>query len=767
MNTTVDAFLRSWPWDPWLLAVLVASGALYARGWRLLHERDAERWHAGRLAAFVGGLAAVYLALASPIETFASLLLQVHMVQHLLLMLVAPPLVWLAWPLLPMLRGLPREVRRVWMAPILRSRRVRSIFGSITHPLVAWPIFVAMTWLWHVPRNYELALSSPTWHFVEHACFAAAGLLFWYPVVRPYPSRPRFSRWLLLPYLILADMQNTVLAAWFCFAGVIYPHYAAVPRVAGVTALADQQVAGVIMWVPGSIALLVPAVVIGVSLLSGAKSRRSVYRLAKVTTAASLPVLGNPPPTRHVDLLDVPLVGTFLRWRYARVATQALLAVLAVVVIVEGLRGPQAAPMNLAGVLPWIHWRGVLVFGLLVGGNFFCMACPFTLPRSLARRWLPARFTWPRPLSNKWLAVVLVAVFLWSYEAFALWDSPWLTAWIVLGYFAGAFVVDGLFRGTAFCKYVCPIGQFNFVQSLVSPWQVTVRETGRCSSCRTMECIRGTPTIAGCEMHLFQPRKHGNLDCTFCLDCARACPHQNVGVLAVAPLRQLWSDRLRSGIGRWSARPDVAAMVILLTFGAVANAGGMIEPVVEWQEWLRARLNQPSRFAMTTAYYVLAIVVLPTIAVSVAAAISRAWGGLEVTCSSVVTRFAFALVPIGFSMWLAHYSFHFLTSFDTIVPTTQRFVADLGGAFGEPLWQLACCRPASSWLTHLQVLMLDCGLLVSLYVGYRIAEDMAPRTRQSLRAFAPWAVLIALVFVAGVWIVYQPMQMRGTLEMTG
>jgi hypothetical protein len=304
------------------------------------------------------------------------------------------------------------------------------------------------------------------------------------------------------------------------------------------------------------------------------------------------------------------------------------------------------------------------------------------------------------------------------------------------------------------------------VQSLISPWQVTVRETARCSSCRTIECIRGTPTITGCEMHLFQPRKQGNLDCTFCLDCARACPHQNVGVLAMAPLRQLWSDRFRSGIGRWGSRPDVAALVVLLTFGAIANAGGMIEPIVEWQEWIRARLNQ-SRFAMTTAYYVLAIVVLPIFAVSVATALSLRWSGLQPARSTVAARFAFALVPIGFSMWLAHYSFHFLTSFDTIVPTTQRFVADLGGDLGEPLWQLACCRPASGWLTHLQVLMLDCGMLASLYVGYRIAEDTAPRTRQSLRAFAPWAVLIALLFVASVWIVYQPMQMRGTLEMAG
>jgi ferredoxin len=595
--------------------------------------------------------------------------------------------------------------------------------------------------------------------------------VFWYPVVRPYPSRPRYSQWLLLPYLILADVQNTLLAAWFCFAGgVIYPHYAAVPRVAGVAALADQQVAGVIMWVPGSMALLVPVLAIGVWLLAGAKPRRHARRVAtaRLRPASSLPILGNAPPTRRFDLLDVPLVGPLLRWRHARVAAQSLFAALAMAIIVDGLRGPQAAPMNLAGVAPWIHWRGALVLVLLVGGNFFCMACPFTLPRTLARRWLPARFSWPRWLSNKWLAVLLVGVFMWSYEAFALWDSPWLTAWIALGYFAAAFVVDGLFRSTPFCKYVCPIGQFNFVQSLVSPWQVAVRDSGRCSSCRTRECIRGAPAIAGCEMQLFQPRKQGNLDCTFCLDCARACPHQNVGVLAVAPGQQLWSDRLRSGVGRWSSRPDVATLVVVLAFGAVANAGGMVGPVVTWLEQARSRLGDPSWLAMATLYYLLALVALPVVAVGLAAIVSRAWGQLPHSRAIVATRFAFALVPIGFSMWSAHYAFHFLTSFDTIVPVTQRFVADLGSdALGEPLWQLACCRPASSWLTHLQVLMLDCGMLMSLYAGYRIAEDMAPGKRRLLRAFAPWAVLIVLLFVAGVWIVYQPMEMRGTLEMAG
>src|SRR5262249_19862390 len=135
----------------------------------------------------------------------------------------------------------------------------------------------------------------------------------------------------------------------------------------------------------------------------------------------------------HADILRLPLLGPFLRWRHARVAMQIPLAILAAALIVDGLRGPQVGAMNLAGVLPWIHWRGIVILGLLAVGNVFCMACPFTLPRSLARRWLTGVAPWPRWLRNKWLAVGLLGFFLWAYEAFSLWDSPWWTAWIAIG----------------------------------------------------------------------------------------------------------------------------------------------------------------------------------------------------------------------------------------------------------------------------------------------------------------------------------------------
>ena len=779
MSPTLDAFLRSWPSEPWLVASLLLSAAIYFRGWRILRRREPRRWNGWRLASFLGGLTAIFLALASPLEPFATLLLQIHMVQHLLLMMVAPPLIWLGAPLFPLVRGLPAPIRTVWVAPLLRSRRLRRWFSRLTHPLVAWPIYVGVTWFWHAPRFYELALSGERWHFIEHTAFIAAALLFWYPVVRPYPSRPAWSPWLLFPYLLLADVQNTVLAAWLTFSSrVIYPHYENGPRIAGLSALDDQSAAGVIMWVPGSIAFLLPLFIIGLKLMRGtspnANRIRTTPRTVTTTTprrelsaAALLPILNqspHPQSTDRFDLLRVPLIGALLRWRHFRSLLQTIVALLAAAVIVAGLLGPQLSPLNLAGVLPWIHWRGLVILGLLVAGNLFCMACPFTLPRSLARRfWQPTQ-RWPRMLKNKWLAVALVAVFLWSYEAFALWDSPWLTAWIALAYFAAALAVDACFAGASFCKYVCPIGQFNFVQSLASPLEVSVREPCVCTTCTTKECIRGSAMLPGCDMGLFQPRKAGNLDCTFCLDCVHVCPHKNVGVLAVVPAATLWTDRFRAGIGLLSARPDVAALALLLVFGAFANAGGMVAPVLQWQDELRARFGSLSPLATTTMFYAMAIVVSPTIAVCVAAYCSRTWSDARTPTLALATRYAFALIPLGFAMWVAHYSFHFFTSWEAIIPATQRFASDLGlQLLGPPEWICACCRPAADWVLRFELLALGAGLLATLYTALRIAESRTSSARQAVGAAAPWGLLAIALYAAGVWILLQPMEMRGTL----
>jgi cytochrome c oxidase assembly factor CtaG/polyferredoxin len=797
VSPTLDAALLSWPFDPWLLAGLLVTAGVYLRGWLVLRRRDPRRWHGGHLAAFLGGLAAIYLALASPIEPFADLLLQVHMVQHLLLMMVAPPLLWLGAPLFPLLRGLPRPVRVSWVGPLLAAPPLRRLFDRLTHPVTALLLFLAATWFWHAPPVYDLALHSSGWHYLEHACFLGTALLFWYPVVRPYPARPRWSPWLLLPCLLLADLSNTALAALLTFSDrVLYPYYAEVPRLAGLSPLDDQAAAGVVMWVPGSAAFLVPLFGIGVRLLSG-ESVRVVARSPDRATVAdrrsphglgetfghggwhgpetvpqrrgriALPLVAPHRAGRTgFDLLRVPLLGRFLKWRHARLCLQLPLLLLAGLVIYDGLRGPQVGAMNLAGVLPWIHWRGLVILGLLAAGNVFCTACPFLLPRTLARRFLPAGWSWPRRLRSKWLAVLLLVVFLWAYEALALWDRPWWTACLALGYFVAAFVIDGLFGRASFCKYLCPIGQFNFVQSLASPLEVKARDPAVCASCRTRDCIRGRDGIPGCELQLFLPRKVGNMDCTFCLDCVHACPHDNVGMPARPPGSELWNDAARSGVGRLGKRPDLAVLVVVLVFGAFANAAGMVGPVMAWRERLDGLLGQTSPLLVTSLVYVVVLLLLPLLAVGTAGVLSRRWGRLSASWVEVATRYSYALVPVGFSMWLAHYSFHLLTSYDAVVPTAHRFVADLGlSGLGPPHWTAACCRPVADWLPRLEVLSLDLGLLLSLYTGYRIALAQSARLSQAFWALLPWAVLITLLFAVGIWLVFQPMQMRGTLGM--
>lgn len=788
MSTTFDAVFSSWTARPWLAAALLVWGIIYFRGWRILRQRDPFRWHTAKLAAWIGGLVAIYLALASPIEAFASLVLTVHMVQHLTLMMVVPVLLLVSEPFLPLMRGLPKEIRRYWITPLLRWPPLMRLTTAIAHPVTAWIIFVATTWLWHLPGPYQLALSDDWWHVLQHVCFLTAGLIFWYPVVRPFPARPAWSPWLLVPYLLLADVQNTLLSAWLTFSeSVRYPHYVQMPRLGGFSALDDQAAAGVTMWVPGSVIFLAPLAWIGVRLLQGRKAeggRRNFRKfVAPVTPHYTL-------RTPHFDLLHLPLLGPALRWPWTRRIVQFAVLLIVVAVIVDGLLGPQVGAMNLAGVVPWIHWRGLIILALLVVGNVFCYACPFMLPRTIARGLFGSanRLNWPPWLRSKWLAVGLMALFLWSYEAFALWNSPWLTAWIAVAYFAGALVIDSIFRDAAFCKYVCPIGQFNFVQSLVSPFEVRVRKLAVCTSCRTHDCIqgridfslssgervgvRGQRTTTGCELHLFQPNKVGNLDCTFCLDCVQACPHENVGVIAVTPTASLWHDGPRSGIGRLSRRFDYAVLALILIFGAFANAAGMVTPVVDWLSQISAAMGLSSTFIPATVFYLLCLFVLPALLVGAAATASRRLGLHNQSLRELACRFAWSLVPLGFAMWMAHYSFHFFTSCDSIMPVTERFTSDFHlAALGPPDWICSCCRPAPDWLLKAELLMLDFGLLATLYSVWRInrsqvadhGETPANNLRRTVKIAWPWAVLAVALFAIGVWILLQPMQMRGTM----
>jgi ferredoxin len=471
------------------------------------------------------------------------------------------------------------------------------------------------------------------------------------------------------------------------------------------------------------------------------------------------------------DLMRVPGIGAFLGWRHARTFLQIPLLLVSIIMVGHGLWGPSLAPKNLATTLTWLHFRGVLVLVILGAGNFFCLACPFMLVRNMARRFFKPWLNWPRKLRNKWLSVGLFVLVLFLYELFDLWSSPWWTAWLIVAYFLGVLVVDGVFKHASFCKFVCPLGQFNFVASTISPLEIKVRDQEVCTNCMTKDCIRGRrepgPDLVvvqrGCELALFQPLKAGNMDCTFCLDCVHACPHDNVGILSRMPASELMTDPMRSGIGFFSRRKDLAALAIVFTFGALLNAFGMVSPVYVVERWLAGLLHVGHEAPVLGVIFGFFLLVEPFVLLGMAAWITRAWGGSERPLLPIAVRYSYALVPLGFGMWLAHYGFHFFTGLLTFIPVTQSAIASLGASFlGAPRWTLTGIP--MRFVQPIELGFIGLGFAGSLLVTHRLAEDDC--AEHPMRAFIPWATVCVLIGLAAVWLLFQPMEMRATL-MTG
>lgn len=357
---------------------------------------------------------------------------------------------------------------------------------------------------------------------------------------------------------------------------------------------------------------------------------------------------------------------------------------------------------------------------------------------------------------------------LFCYELFDLWALPRATAYLVLAYFVVALAIDLVFTGATFCKHLCPIGQFNFVASVMSPLELRIRSHATCTSCRTSDCIAGRrapdpPQVVvqrGCELGLYLPAKVGNIDCTFCLDCVQACPHDNIALTTRLPGLELVDPRRRSGIGRLVDRPDLSLLAILFVFGAMVNALGMIAPVRTAERWLAGAIGSTSEALVLAVVFVLGLGVVPLLLLGATAAVTR-WLVRDTTESiaQVAMRYAFGLVPLGLGMWTAHYGFHLLTGALVVVPVTQSAAIEVMGwpVLGEPLWRWAGMRPGSVLPIQLGIIAL--GSLGSLAVTTLISQRDHPD--HAGRATIPWAVATCALTTAALWILFQPMEMRG------
>ncbi len=255
----------TWPWR-WEVALPLALWAgLYTAGWYRLYRRGHRRlasWWA--LAVHTAAVLAVVLALLTPVYTWSRYLFSVNMAHHMLLLMVAPPLFWLARPFPILLWTLPRGVRQRLPRGLASGRAVREAIRWLTNPGLAWLVFAATFWTWHTPEMYNAAMRRLFLEDLQHATFFFTALLFWWHVVAAAPRwHGRISYGWRIGYVMAALAQNEILAVAITFANTLwYTYYQEVPRLWGLSPLDDQRLGGAIMWVPGGMMYGIAAVVL-------------------------------------------------------------------------------------------------------------------------------------------------------------------------------------------------------------------------------------------------------------------------------------------------------------------------------------------------------------------------------------------------------------------------------------------------------------------------------------------------------------------------
>ena len=251
---TIANLALGWTFEPAVVLPLIAVAFAWLRiVGRIDRAHPANPVPRRRTVAFLAGLAAIAVALLSGIERYEASLFSVHMVQHLLLTLVAAPLIALGAPITTVLRAASPNVRRAVMLPILHSRVMRIL----SFPVVAWVVFAGVMWGTHFSPLFDASLENPLLHDLEHALYLGAGLLFWWPAIGLDPSPWRMPHPVRAMYVFLQMPQNTFLAVTILNSRIVlYAHYATTVRTWGPSVLEDQRIAGGVMWLTGDILFL-------------------------------------------------------------------------------------------------------------------------------------------------------------------------------------------------------------------------------------------------------------------------------------------------------------------------------------------------------------------------------------------------------------------------------------------------------------------------------------------------------------------------------
>lgn len=487
----------------------------------------------------------------------------------------------------------------------------------------------------------------------------------------------------------------------------------------------------------------------------------------KITETGSLQPAVSMPTTashRRFDLLRIGWIKSLLRWRGFQFAIQVPNVIIYLLVIVTGLFGTQDSTTNFATVITWIIWWSAIVFTFLFAGRLWCLMCPFAAVAEWLQRftlWTVKRDTfglnwkWPLKLRNLYLATLMFLILTWADHQFGLVKVPMYTAYFVLIILVAAIVVNLLFEKRTFCRYVCPIGGLIGTYSLFASAELRATNLQVCREHKEKNCLVGSGTTGyGCPVQQYPGSMDTNYSCTLCMECIKTCPKDNIALNT----RPFAHDLVNLNEKR--LKPDMALLAVILLGLPTLQS---IVMVTDWEGWMHSLMEMtglPLDVVFFGAFLVSALAI-PLGLFGLTMMVSRLLaGGQKVTNRRLFINFAYAFVPLGLMMHLAHNMRHLFGEGQTIVPVLSDPFGwgwNLLGTAGMRLSPLL----AKDILTLIQFGLVMLGQGFAVYVAYRIARRVfGSDDRSMLRALAPMLVLMVAWSIFNLWVLNAPMMER-------
>jgi polyferredoxin len=465
-----------------------------------------------------------------------------------------------------------------------------------------------------------------------------------------------------------------------------------------------------------------------------------------------------------LNILAAEPIKRLFRWRGFQFALQGPNVVIYILVILTGFYGTQVGSQNFATVLTWTVWWSAIIFTFLFAGRLWCLMCPFAAMAEWLQRltlWTVKRETfgfnwkWPLKLRNVYLATLTFLILTWADHQFGLVHNPLYTAYLVLIILTVAVLVALLFERRTFCRFVCPIGGLIGTYSLFAGSELRVADPQVCREHKEKSCLLGRGKLGyGCPVLEYPGTMTSNYSCTLCTECVKTCPKDNI----VFNLRPVAHDLVNLSERR--LRPDMAILAMILLGLPTLQTIVMITP---WESWMQAvaDLTRLPSAIVFGGVFLLGALAIPLGLFSLTTRVSALLaGGEEVSQRRLFLNFAFAFVPIGLMMHLAHNTKHLFGEIQVAIPVVSDPFGwgwNLLGTAGLRLSPLV----SDNLLTLLQFGLVVLGQGFAVYVGYKTCRRLFGADGKGFqRALVPMLVLMVAWSAFNLWVLNEPMTAR-------